>query len=663
MGDKNNEKIGINNLFVTNNLNNKNNNINNDKKLIIDNEKKKSIWSLFSNVEDRVKENKDFDNTSIDNIFSVKNVSEKGSGMKSINKNLFKNVQNNYEIKKEIENISDSYKRRNNILLTENTDDNILSNIISAKRIKTNQEKNTPGTYNSYKEFFLRNINQSYNTSNECKNILDKNSTNNNISYKIKDDNIFSRMKKIDKDYSKGTGIVNNNNNNEINILPSIKQDEKRNINTTIIKKKNICVPVNVIKENKKNIIKKPHGFSKSDKFDIFNHIGDDIFRYILSNIKNKNLLLLNKRFSEMIQLLRIKLIYDESLKNSISPESIIKTIYASQNIEILDLSGCSHITSHHFNLLCNSNNIKFNRTLKVLCLKGCNKITDSSLKILLHRFKNLKIVDIRNCYKISHDGIYPLKFKSTLRKLYMGNATSANVSNYHSNETLKVLFSCNKENIQLDSPLNNLVCFEITYAKQLSDISYLYIIANNLRLLNLKGCSIDDSSSIFFQSFTNLLALNLSDTKISNEVLKTVLNSSKKIKILDISKTFEIQNDTILQIPKNLRELRKIKLSSLQNVDNFCIRELLKYCRHLISIDFSSCWKVNNSFCNVNGLEIASGNKLKDIGAFQCSIDRKVCEGCLSEVGCTFIRVHIYNELKIFETSIYTDIESLETN
>ncbi|CDU18043.1 hypothetical protein YYC_04567 [Plasmodium yoelii 17X] len=710
MNDK--KKININDLFKNSNVNRKDgkNKKSNENEISI---KKKNIWSLFSNVTETFKDktNEECDNNENDTdiFFTPKNITQNIE--KNTNKTLFKKTHENPEIKKEIENIANSFKRKNNILLTDKSDNTILSSILSTKKIKLNSEKNetpTTPTYNAYKEFFMRikdqNKNAEINDGNtesyqdKEKKTMHTNLMNIKVCSKIEGDDVNSRINKLNEKNNqpnKCHKIITLNQTGscipyKTELVTSVKEGDNKISFTSIIKKKNICVPVNnqnkmEIKKKSDNLIKRAHHFSKHDKYDIFNNIGDDIFRYIFSCIENKNLMLLNKRFCKLSRLLRKKLIYNESLKNSISPESILKTIYFSVNIEVLDLSGCSHITSHHFNILANSNHIQFNKTLKVLCLKNCNKITDSNLKYLLHRFKNLQIVDIRNCYKISHEGIYPLKFKTSLKKLYMGNIISSiNVSNYHSDDTLKALFSAPKncsapsvdinynanitnhtnmieENIQLDTPLINLICFEITYTKNLTDISNLYMIGKNLKILNLKGCNIDNSSFIIFKNFPNLLALNLADTKISNDVIETVCNTSKGLKTLDISKTFEVRNSTIFKIPRYLTGLRKIKIASLSNVDNFCIREIFKYCKNLTSIDFSNCWKVNNSFCNVNGLEIASGNKLKDIGAYQCSIDRSVCEEALLRMGCTSIRVHIYNELKMFETSIYTDIESLE--
>ncbi|KEG02161.1 leucine-rich repeat protein [Plasmodium vinckei vinckei] len=722
MNDKKN--INISDFFKNNSINRKDgiHKKSNENEVSI---KKKNIWSLFSNVTETLKDktNEETDNDSsemdTDIFFTPRNITQNIE--KNTNKTLFKKTHENPEIKKEIENIANSFKRKNNILLTDKSDNTILSSILSTKKIKLNSEKNdipTTPTYNAYKEFFkrIRDQNKSTEINNgntESDEIKDKekktmhtNIMNIKVCSKIEGDDVNNRIIKLNEknnQLNKCHKIVTSNQAGnyapyKTELATSVKEGNNKISFTSIIKKKNICVPVNnhkkiEIKKKSDNLIKRTHHFSKHDKYDIFNNIGDDVFRYIFSCVENKNLMLLNKRFCKFSRLLRTKLIYNESLKNSISPESILKTIFVSANIEVLDLSGCSHITSHHFNLLANSNHVQFNKTLKVLCLKNCSKITDSNLKYLIHRFKNLQTVDIRNCYKISHEGIYPLKFKTSLKKLYMGNLISTiNVSNYHSDDTLKALFSATKkfsapnidanynthianhtninesnstsmveENIQLDTPLTNLICLEITYTKNLTDISNLYMIGKNLKILNLKGCNIDNSSSIIFKNFPNLLALNLADTKISNDVIETVCNTSKGLKTLDISKTFEIRNSTIFKIPRSLTGLKKIKIASLSNVDNFCIREIFKYCKNLTSIDFSNCWKVNNSFCNMNGLEIASGNKLKDVGAYQCSIDRSVCEEALLRMGCTSIRVHIYNELKMFETSIYTDIASLE--
>ncbi|GAB66507.1 leucine-rich repeat protein [Plasmodium cynomolgi strain B] len=498
-------------------------------------------------------------------------------------------------------------------------------------------------SYNAYKEFFAKGA-SSQNGKDEKK-AVDKQTllddlAESKIRYQIKDDNVMSRMKG-----ARGANQVNwdsgTKGDSATNATSGTGEGEKKT-HTCMLKKKNVCVPVNMVNENNhQNVIKmrKAHQILlKKDNFDIFHHLGDDLFRYIISNVKNKNLLLLNRRFRDIVRCLRLKLIYDVTLKNTIPPESVIKTIYySSDKLQVLDLSGCSHLSSHHFNLFCNSNNIKFDKTLKILCLNSCTKITDSSLKVLLHRFKCLSIVDLRNCYKISHEGIYPLKFKKGLMKLYLGNTTSSTVSNYHSDDTLRVLFSCVSPpssgesttqrtatthgvemNVQMDNdtPLKLLSCFEIINAKQLSDISYLYTISRNLKVLNLRGCNIDDTAAIFFKCFTNLIALNVADTKASNEVIKTVCAYSPKMGILDISKTIDVQNETILTVARSLKRLRKIKVSSLQNVDNFAVREFLKHCRDLVAIDFSSCWKVNNSFCH---------------------------------------------ELKIFETSIYADVDALD--
>lgn len=48
--------------------------------------------------------------------------------------------------------------------------------------------------------------------------------------------------------------------------------------------------------------------------------------------------------------------------------------------------------------------------------------------------------------------------------------------------------------------------------------------------------------------------------------------------------------------------------------------------------------------FANLMQFYYHIGNKLKDVGAYQCSIDRSVCEEALLRMGCTSIRVHIYN-------------------
>lgn len=736
------ENLTISNLFRTGDNRGKTNMVmDNKSKLIIDSEKKKNIWSIFTKLDDSNNKKDDDDlnssinlndncinydeNESIENFFSPRNIMEKDKkNITYSNGTLFKNTEENYEIKNEIENISNSFKRKYNILLTEKTDDNMLNDIISIKKMKKDQNVNCP-SYNSYREFFLKSggnksisnsnsnsnghsnsISHSNGHSNNCYTLnsndfaLNNNNTNliicannespfssnssfmnNKMIYnKIENDDISRRMNKInniehfkpintlnDKNIIMNTTSIksttstistsssitthagpirntkyvddndmnssgqniqiyhnvekvdsNNKNYSSYNNVNHYSNNNNNNISktTNVIKKKNICVPVKTLNiQHKKKLYnstpnKKAHTFHKNDKFDILGKLGDDVFRYIISSVKNKNLLLLNKRCCELIRSLRIKLIYDESLKSSISPDSIMKTIYLSENIEILDLSGCSHLTSHHFQVFANCNNIKFQKTLKVLCLKNCNKISDSSLKLLLHRFKNLEVVDIRNCYKISHEGIYPLKFKHTLKKLYMGNLTSSNVTNCHSNDSLKVLFNSKKDNIQLDTVLNNLIALEIINVKLLDDISHLYMIANNLKILNFKGCPIDDTSSNYFQYFKNLLALNLSETNISNHLLNVVIKNSTKLKVLDISKTPEILNSTILEIPKKLKHLKKVKLAHLQNVDNFCLREFLKYCKDLTCIDFSNCWKVNNTFCNLNGLEIAAGNK-----------------------------------------------------
>ncbi|ANQ08474.1 Uncharacterized protein PCOAH_00025580 [Plasmodium coatneyi] len=686
-----------------------------DKRVIIDKEKKPSIWSLFTQVgastEDARKRSEADDDDAdggggesspVDVFFTPRNApqgkqeKEKGEdnrGNRHVESrtgsqtdhppaatgakpSLFRNTQSNQDIQKEIENITSSFKRKNNILLGENTDDSLLNSILSRKRTKMNVEGSQlaacftpPGgsssvSYNSYKEFFAKGA-SSQNGKDERK-VVDKKTllddlAQNKMRYQIKDDNVMIRANQANR-----------------------TKEEERKTHTCVLKKKNVCVPVNVVNENNhQNVIKmrKAHQtLFKKDNFDIFHHLGDDLFRYIISNVKNKkNLLLLNRRFRDVIRCLRLNLIYDVTLKNTIPPESIIKTVYTSDKLQVLDLSGCSHLSSHHFHLFCNSNHIKFDKTLKILCLNGCSKITDSSLKALLHRFKCLSIVDVRNCYKISHEGIFPLKFKTGLVKLYLGNTTSSStVSNYHTDDTLRVLFTCVPPSsgesttqrtatnggdmcTHISTPLKLLSCFEITNAKQLSDISYLYVISKTLKILNLRGCNIDDTAAIFFKCFTNLIALNVADTKVSNEVIKTVCTNSPKMRILDISKAVDVQNETILTVARSLKRLRKIKVSSLQNVDNFSVREFLKNCRDLVAIDFSSCWKVNNSFCHVNGLNVASGPKLTDVGVYQCSVDRRVCEGALTEVGCSSVRVHIYNELKIFETSIYADVDALD--
>lgn len=657
-----------------------------DKIGFIDESKKQSIWSLFSNVAST--DSKGVAKNSL--VHEVKSACKKNDGRKEMpgkennlgnvlsprNKGteLFKSAQINKALMEEVSSIHESNKRKNKILLSGDKSggetDNILNSIKSVKKLKVNEEGGAIQC-SAYNEFFSKNNTCCYKVTEEEKQLLD-NTLIKDASSRLREEYYLSKKNKDNEneksqDTEKGrvTEKEIQSKNRKIPIPPVIKKIENSGTKT-VLKKKNICVPVHELNEKQilqSKAIKKMYGFHKNDKFNIFSRLGDDVLRYILMHLKNRDkLLVLDKRFSEMIQHLRRKLIYLESLKNTITPESIIKTIYASPNLEVLDLSGCSHLSSHHFGILSNSNNIKFNKSLKVLCLKNCNKMSNSSLKIFIQRFRNLKVLDIRNCYKISYEGIYPLRCKTSIEKLYLGNTTSANVTNNHNNDTLKVLFGNYDESvIQLDCVLSKLVCFEITYTKNLTDLSNLFYASKSLKILNIKGCAINDSTALFFKTLENLLALNVAETSISNEVLNVVMSTCKKLKVLDISKTPDILHRTLVEIPKNLKELRKIKIAHLPQVDNFCVREIFKNAKHLLSIDVSNCWKINNAFCDVNGLEVATGNNLRDIGAFQCSINKSVCEGHLSAVGCTNVRVHIYNELKLFETSIYNDIEILE--
>jgi len=226
--------------------------------------------------------------------------------------------------------------------------------------------------------------------------------------------------------------------------------------------------------------------------------------------------------------------------------ESIVK--YA-KNIEILDLTNCTNLTSSIGKIL--SENLK---NLSILIMSGVNLINDETLQELSNLI-NLKEVDFSLCKLITDEGLisFAKNKPNSLCKLNLSGLFKI------TNSGLKEIIS---KNINTLHHLN----LSILPQKNVDGSDFMDFIAKckNLKFLDISGMiNAQDSSidTITNSTFENLVDFNVSGINKINDInIQNIINNFKTIEIIRASNCTLLSNMALDAIMQNENET-KLKL------------------------------------------------------------------------------------------------------
>ncbi len=246
--------------------------------------------------------------------------------------------------------------------------------------------------------------------------------------------------------------------------------------------------------------------------------------------------------------------------------ENIVKH---AKNIEILDLTNCTNLTSSIGKIL--FENLK---NLNTLILSGVNLINDETL-IELSYLKNLKEVDFSLCKLITDEGLinFAINKPNTISKLNVSGLFKI------TNLGLKKIIEKN---------INSLYHLNLSILPQKnvdgSDFMELITKCKNLKYLDISGML--NAQENFLDLFTNthfefLVYLNVSGiNKINDLNIQNVINNYKIIEIIRASNCTLLTNLTLDAIMKNDNEtkLKLLEINRTPLITDQKIEEVVKF-------------------------------------------------------------------------------------
>ncbi|OII76215.1 leucine rich repeat family protein [Cryptosporidium andersoni] len=363
--------------------------------------------------------------------------------------------------------------------------------------------------------------------------------------------------------------------------------------------------------------------------------------------VKSVDLLSINKKLSTFVK----ENIWKISLqKNCHLSDYILKRVISSyKNLGILNMTFAK-LSDKEFRELYFTHNLP--SMIFKLNIQGC-RITDRTLRNVLLRLSNLKILDITDCFLISGITSFPiiravgtLEYLSCgVRKLEKTTCTINNsslisltgldietvyneikVAKFNQDKAINnevIIVNSHKTNKNCSTPIKYL---ELLNCLLVTKISPLIAYHNTLQYLNLQGCANIEESELkkTFGSLERLETLIAVDVKNFNDsILLTCMEYCPNIKVLDLSGCNKLTGDTLCKIGISWKNLISLKLSRCENLDNSALRAILRNCTNLEVIDTSNCWKITDDLFEISSNETIPMN-LSKFGIFRLSISKK---------------------------------------
>lgn len=220
---------------------------------------------------------------------------------------------------------------------------------------------------------------------------------------------------------------------------------------------------------------------------------------------------------------------------------------------------------------------------LKSLELTGGTNISDEGLKHLT-QFSSLEhLAFYHNESKaiLTLEGVKQLKNLANLRSLSLYIFDNTILNGISALQQLKKLYLEKTKyttpsfpilNISEIGKLSNLEELKLKYFNLTEDEMKIFSMLNNLKTLNLQGCTFP-SSTIHYLNSNTLKELNVSQTIISDGDLKDLTNLSN-LENLDLSNCFQITSAGLAHL-KNLPNLKKVNLSGCLQLSRQALADL----------------------------------------------------------------------------------------
>lgn len=253
-------------------------------------------------------------------------------------------------------------------------------------------------------------------------------------------------------------------------------------------------------------------------------------------------------------------------------------------NLESLSLSGCYNLTDTSLEGVF----VRDLPLLKELNLSLCKDVSDQSMQRISTSCKNLEVLDLAGCSKITNASLMSISHLKHLRKL---NLRSCRQISDRGIEHLCCLY-CQQSEVAIEE-----LCLQDCQKLTDESLKHISVGLRNLRKINLSFCiSVTDTG---MKSLARLPALNhlnvTSCDNVSDIGIGYLAESAHKLKELDVSFCANITDASLRHIATGIQSLNSLAMTTCTITDDGLIR-ISKTLTHLETLNISQCVAITDS-------------------------------------------------------------------
>ena len=267
--------------------------------------------------------------------------------------------------------------------------------------------------------------------------------------------------------------------------------------------------------------------------------------------------------------------------------------------LRVLDLTDCVQATDRYIFFI-----VRLHPKIEELIVAGCKKITDKSVRCIIRFLKKLKKFDLSDTCHISCRmvGEFCAYFNESLEYLDMSHSVGTLQDRYQLRGVKWKMhklttFKCNWDKyldwssvggiwiiMEFLQSCPNLQVLELGgYDMLASEVSELGFCMARLKQISLHKCIMKamEINKLFYTVTDQLTHVNLSgcSTSVTEEELFVITKTQRKLKVLDLSHCYHLDDGMVRMITENLQELHDLKLQSCHKVRyNFFLVDELTY-------------------------------------------------------------------------------------
>jgi len=253
-------------------------------------------------------------------------------------------------------------------------------------------------------------------------------------------------------------------------------------------------------------------------------------------------------------------------------------------NLESLNLSGCYNLTDVSLEGVF----VRDLPNLKELNLSLCKDISDYSMQRIATSCKNLEVLDLAGCSKLTNASLMSISHLKYLRKL---NLRSCRQISDRGIEHLCCLY-CQQREVVIEE-----LCLQD--CQKLTDESLRHVSVGlpNLKKINLSFCiSVTDTGMKSLARLPALANLNVrSCDNVSDIGIGYLAESSHKLKELDVSFCTNISDGSLRHISTGIQTLKSLSLTTCTITDEG-LKRIAKTLTDLEMLNISQCVALSDS-------------------------------------------------------------------